>query len=115
MPLRKIAISQAQFERSPDQDADIFTADMIGHDEGAPVTIGFGRYGPHQELNEIMLVDDVMMVIAGHLTVAGANGSVTAGPGEVVHMPKGERIQIRSHEHGATTAYVTYPHWKDAR
>lgn len=113
--MRKITVSQARFQRSPDQEADIFTADMIGRDDGAPVTIGFGRYEPHQELNETMRVDDVMMVIAGHLTVTGANGTVTAGPGEVVHMPKGERIQIRSHEHGATTAYVTYPHWTDAR
>jgi ethanolamine utilization protein EutQ (cupin superfamily) len=27
-------------------------------------------------------------------------------------MPKGTRVTIRSHEAGAVTAYVTYPHWQ---
>ncbi|MGZ2405813.1 ethanolamine utilization protein EutQ (cupin superfamily) [Rhizobium ruizarguesonis] len=30
-------------------------------------------------------------------------------------MPKGESVTIRSHEDGALTAYVTYPHWRPAR
>jgi ethanolamine utilization protein EutQ (cupin superfamily) len=29
-------------------------------------------------------------------------------------MPKGEMVAIRSHEDGAVTAYVTYPHWREA-
>ncbi|MDX3967149.1 MAG: hypothetical protein QHD01_11180 [Bradyrhizobium sp.] len=40
--------------------------------------------------------------------------TVTAGPGEIVHVPKGEIATIRSHEQGAVTAYVTYPHWQEA-
>ncbi len=39
---------------------------------------------------------------------------MTAGPGEMVYMPKGEGVTIRSYEQGAVTAYVTYPHWKQA-
>jgi ethanolamine utilization protein EutQ (cupin superfamily) len=30
-------------------------------------------------------------------------------------MPKGEKVVIRSHEQGALTAYVTHPHWQEAR
>jgi ethanolamine utilization protein EutQ (cupin superfamily) len=29
-------------------------------------------------------------------------------------MPKGTAIAIRAHEEGAVTAYVTYPHWRQA-
>jgi hypothetical protein len=67
MPLNKFTIGEARFERSPGQNAQIYTSDMIGSREGAPVTIGFGRYAPDQELNEIMMVDDVMVVIEGRL------------------------------------------------
>ena len=30
-------------------------------------------------------------------------------------MSKGESVTITAHEQGALTAYVTYPHWQDAR
>jgi ethanolamine utilization protein EutQ (cupin superfamily) len=56
-----------------------------------------------------------MVVLEGRLSVSGNSDSVTAGPGEIVHMPKGQKVTIRSHEQGAVTAYVTYPHWQEAR
>ena len=115
MPVRKFAVADAVFERSPGQDGEIFAGNVIDQRHGAPVTIGFGRYGPDQSLAETLAVDDVMLVLKGRLSVTSAAGTVTAGPGEIVHMPKGETVTIRSHEQGATTAYVTYPHWQEAR
>ena len=115
MIVRKFAIADAAFERSPGQDADIFAANMIDQRHGGPITIGFGRYGPNQRLEEKLAVDDVMVVLEGRLSVSTSAGTITAGPGEVVYMPKGESVTIRSHEEGATTAYVTYPHWQEAR
>jgi ethanolamine utilization protein EutQ (cupin superfamily) len=88
---------------------------VIDQRHGAPITIGYGRYGPNQSLDETMAVDDVMVVLEGRLSVTTDAGTVTAGPGEIVHMPKGEKVIIRSHEDGAVTAYVTYPHWQEAR
>ncbi len=35
--------------------------------------------------------------------------------GDIVYMPKGESVTIRSHEDGALIAYATYPHWRPAR
>jgi ethanolamine utilization protein EutQ (cupin superfamily) len=55
-----------------------------------------------------------MIVLEGRLSVSTDGGTVTAGPGEIVYMPKGEVLTIRSHEEGAVTAYVTYPHWRTA-
>lgn len=115
MTVRRFSASDAPFERSPDQDDDIFTGDVVDQTDGAPVSIGYGRYGPHSELSETMLVDDVMIVLEGGLTVTADGAEVVAGPGDVVHMPKGAAVTIRAHEAGALTAYVTYPNWRIAR
>jgi ethanolamine utilization protein EutQ (cupin superfamily) len=114
MKVRKFAITDAVFERSPGQDGDVFAGNVIDQRHGAPITIGFGRYGPDQSIDETLAVDDVMIVLEGRLSVTSDAGKVTAGPGEIVHMPKGEAVTIRSHEQGAVTAYVTYPHWQEA-
>ncbi len=114
MPVRKFAATDASFERSPGQDADVFAGNVIDQRHGAPITIGFGRYGPNQSLDEKLAVDDVMVVLEGQLSVSTKGSTITAGPGEIVHMPKGESVTIRSHEQGAVTAYVTYPHWQEA-
>ncbi|MFH1340772.1 MAG: AraC family ligand binding domain-containing protein [Pseudomonadota bacterium] len=114
MNVRKFAIADASFERSPGQDGEIFAGNMIDQRHGGPITIGFGRYGPNQSLKETLAVDDVMFILEGRLSVTTDAGTVTAGPGEIVYMPKGQPVTIRSHEQGATTAYVTYPHWQEA-
>lgn len=113
--VKRFTVTDAAFERSPGQDGDVFAANMVDQRQGGPITIGYGRYGPDQELAETMAVDDVMVVLEGRLSVTGSAGTVTAGPGEIIYMPKGEKVTIRSHEQGAVTAYVTYPHWQEAR
>ncbi|AQR75493.1 ethanolamine utilization protein [Sphingomonas sp. LM7] len=113
MKVRKFAFADASFERSPGQDGDVFAGNVIDQRHGGPITIGYGRYGPHQSIDEVLAVDDVMIVLEGRLSVSSAAGTVAAGPGEIVYMPKGQSVTIRSHEQGAVTAYVTYPHWQD--
>jgi ethanolamine utilization protein EutQ (cupin superfamily) len=115
MKVRKFTPADAPFERSPGQDADIFAGNLVDERDGGAITIGYGRYGPDQSLTETMTVDDVMIVLKGRLSVSTDAGTVTAVPGEIVHMPKGEKVTIRSHAEGAVTAYVTYPHWRSAR
>ena len=115
MEVRKLTIADASFERSPGQDGDVFAGNVVDQRHGGPITIGYGRYGPEQSIDELLAVDDVMIVLEGQLTVSSAGRSMTAGPGEMVYMPKGEKVTIRSHAQGAVTAYVTYPHWQEAR
>lgn len=74
MKVRKLTLGEAAFERSPGQDADIFTADGVDGRRGGPVTVGYGRYGPDQSLSETMAVDDTMIVLEGRLTVGGGRG-----------------------------------------
>lgn len=115
MKVRRFTPADGAFERSPDQDADIFVANLVDERHGGAITVGYGRYGPNQSLEETLVVDDVMIVLEGGLSVATADGEVSAGPGEIVYMPKGQTVTIRAHAEGALTAYVTHPHWRAAR
>ena len=114
MKVRKFAVADASFERSPGQEGDVFAGNLVDQRHGGPITIGYGRYEPHQSISETLVVDDVMIVLEGRLSVSTNDGTVTAGPGEIVYMPKGEAVTIRSHDEVVITAYVTYPHWQTA-
>ncbi len=113
MIVRKFAIADASFERSPGQDGDVFVGNVIDQRHGGPITIGLSRYGPNESIHVTLAVDDVMVVLEGRLSVSTDASEVTAGPGEIVYMPKGESVTIHSHQQGAVTAYVTYPHWQE--
>lgn len=114
MAVRKFAMTDASFERSPGQHAGVFAGNVVDQRHGAPITIGYGRYEPNQSIDVTLLVDDVMVVLRGRVSVVTKAGTLTAGPGEIVHMPKGDSVTIRSHDEEAITAYVTYPHWQEA-
>lgn len=115
MKLRKLTIADASMERSPGQEGEIFTGNLVDERHGGPVTIGYGRWGAGSSLTETMAVDDIMIVLEGRLSVTTADAAVTAGPGEIVYMPKGEKVTIQAQEQDAVTAYVTYPHWREAQ
>jgi len=112
MKVRVFSPVDASFERSPGQNGDVFTANLVDERHGGPLTIGYGRYGPGEGLLETMAVDDVMVVLEGRLTITTEGEQRTAAPGDIVYMPKGRTVEIRAQEQGALTAYVTWPHWK---
>jgi ethanolamine utilization protein EutQ (cupin superfamily) len=111
--VQKFSLKHAVFTPSPGQEADIFAANLVDQHHGGPITVGYGKYAPNQELGETLAVTDVMFIVEGSLSVSTQSDAVTAGPGEIVYMPKGEAVIIRSGESGAITAYVTYPHWQE--
>ena len=113
MKVHKFAASDASFERSPGQEAEVYAGNLIDQRHGGPITIGYGRYGRDQSIDEHIAVDDVMIVIEGRISVTSDGVTMTAGPGEIIYMPKGNAVTIRSHDAGALTAYVTYPHWQE--
>lgn len=115
MKVQKFSISDANLVKSPGQDPEIYVGNLVDEKNGGPVTIGYGRYAPGQSLTETMAVDDTMIVLEGRLFVSTSDGTVTAGPGDIVYMPKGQSVTITTEEDGATTAYVTYPHWAEVR
>lgn len=114
MVVRKLTLADAVFARSPGQHADIFAANLVDERHGGPITIGYGRYAADQTLQDRVSVHDVMVVLEGRVSVQCAGVTHIAGQGEIIYMPKGDRVTIRSHGEGALTAYVTYPHWAEA-
>lgn len=54
MTVRKFALSDAAFERSPGQDGEVFAGNVVDQRDGAPITIGYGRYGPDQSIDETL-------------------------------------------------------------
>lgn len=78
------------------------------------MTNGYGRYGANQSIDEDIKVDDVIIILEGEITITSGAGIDTAGPGEIIYMPKGSSLTITAGEKGAVTAYVTYPHWQEA-
>ena len=114
MQVQKFSIEDAILERSPGQHQDVFVGNLVDQRQGGAITVGYGRWGPGQSIEETMNVDDVMIVLTGQLTVFSAGRELSAGSGEIVYMPKGEKVRIRANGEGAVTAYVTYPHWKEA-
>lgn len=113
MKVRKFSRGDVVMERSPGQDGDIFTCNLVDERDGAPITIGYGRWGTGETLEETMAVDDVMIILEGRLSVTSDGATVQASAGEIVHMPKGARVLIECQDQ-ALTAYVTYPHWRTA-
>jgi ethanolamine utilization protein EutQ (cupin superfamily) len=114
MKVHKFSIADAVFERSPGQQGEAYAGNVIDQRQGGPITIGYGRYGADESIDESIAVDDVMIILEGRISVRSGAGTVTAGPGEIIYMPKGWSVTIRAHEAGAVTAYVTYPHWQEA-
>ncbi|PZA12342.1 ethanolamine utilization protein [Rhodopseudomonas palustris] len=114
MKVLRFEPADAVFKRSPGQDADIFVANLADQQQGGPITVGYGKYDPDQVLQTDIAVDDVMVVLEGRVSVEADGETLTAGRGEIIYMPKGNTVVIRSHAEGALTAYVTYPHWSEA-
>ncbi|WP_132413602.1 ethanolamine utilization protein [Neorhizobium sp. S3-V5DH] len=114
MNVQKINLSDSRLERSPGQDAEIFVGNLVDERQGGPVAIGYGRYSPNQSLTGTMAVADTMIVLEGRLSVSTGDGTVTAGTGGIVCMPKRQSVTIATEGEGALTAYVTYPHWAEA-
>lgn len=114
MTVQKISIADARFERSPGQDGEIYAGNVVDQRHGGPVTIGYGRYAPHQSTDEEIVVHDVLIVIEGRITATSDGREMVAGPGEMIYMPAGSTVTLSTGEEGAITAYVTYPHWQEA-
>ena len=115
MEVRKLTRTDARFERSPGQHGDIFTGNLVDQRDGGPVTVGYGRWCPRQSLKIDLLVYDTMIVLEGEVWADTAEGTLHAGPGDIIYMPEGETVTIRTGEREAITAYVTSPHWQVAQ
>jgi len=52
----------------------------VDETSGSPIAIGNGKYAL-----ETMAVDETMIVLEGRLSVSTRDGTVTAGPGDIIY------------------------------
>jgi ethanolamine utilization protein EutQ (cupin superfamily) len=83
MNVLKFSVGDASLERSPGQDGEISVSELVNGRDAGPVTIGYGRWGPGETLEETLAVDDVMILLEGRLTVSWAGQNMTAEPGRL--------------------------------
>lgn len=69
----------------------MFVGNLVDQRHASPITIGYGRYGPDQTLEETMAVDDVMVVLEGRLSVSESQAASPQGRARSSICPKGRR------------------------
>ena len=85
----------------------VWTHDLLTLAQSPPPGGGADGHGK-DHLPWHLTYDEIDYVIEGRLTVHTQSGPVTAGPGQVIFIPKGGQIQFSAPEF-ARFLYVTYP------
>ncbi len=85
----------------------VFTHDLFSLDESPRLGCGVMEMD-HTTFDWTLNYDEIDYVIEGSLTIIKNGKSVTAGPGELILIPKGSAIQFSVPEK-ARFLYVTYP------
>ncbi|WET78708.1 cupin [Amycolatopsis sp. QT-25] len=94
-------------------DQQIFLTDVLSHESGASMSVGFARYGKGEKNPWKMTYDEALVITSGTFTVEGPSGSVTAQAGEVIYLRSGTEVTYVADE-DTELVYVTYPHWLEA-
>lgn len=92
---------------------DLALADAIGSSDGAAMSVGFARYGAGERNNWVMNYDEALVITHGRFAVESDDGTVEAGPGEVIYLSNGTRVTYRAVT-DAELVYISYPHWYEA-
>jgi len=114
MKFSKLTFGDATMEATPSERGEIFAGNLADERHRGSVTVGYGRWGANSILEQVMAVDDIMIVLSGRLSVSSGSETFEITPSEIAYMPKGQRVMIRAHEQETITAYVTFPHWRQA-
>ena len=85
----------------------IYTHDLFSLEQSPRLGCGIMEM-EHTTFPWTLQYDEIDYVISGQLTICGGGKSVTAGPGELLLIPKGSSIQF-SVPDKARFLYVTYP------
>jgi len=86
---------------------DIRLADVITGARGSPMAAGFMTW-EKGSFPWTLNYDEIDLVIEGQLEVRKGSQVVLAGPGDVLHIPRGSDISFGSPSH-ARVFYVTFP------
>lgn len=97
-----------------DSSHQVYTHDVFSLKESARLGCGIMEM-EHTTFDWTLNYDEIDYVIEGSLTIYANGSSVTAGPGEIILIPKGSHIQF-SVLQSARFLYITYPaDWADQK
>lgn len=107
VPVPRIGVEETDRMDTGNAAHKVYTHDLFSLEESR--RLGCGIMEMEQTTFDWTLnYDEIDYVIEGTLTIHGQEGSVTAGPGEIILIPKGSKIQF-SVPQKARFLYVTYP------
>lgn len=71
---------------------------VIGKEEGGPLSAYYARFGKGETADLPAPYSEVWIVISGSLTVRAPDSTVTAGPGDLLHVPEHSPGELRAEE-----------------
>lgn len=96
------------------RDRSVFLADVVDPSDSQSMSVGFARYGAGAVNPWTVQYDEALIVTRGRFSVRTAEGTVTAGPGEVIFLHAGTELEYVGEEDDTELVYVSYPHWMEA-
>ena len=105
--LPDISVTEADRLQTGDPSHKVYTHDLFSLQQSPRLGCGIMEM-EHTSFPWTLQYDEIDYVISGELTVHCCGRSVTAGPGELILIPKGSSIQFSAPEK-ARFLYVTYP------
>ncbi len=106
-PLSSLEVRPEDRLDTGDPSHKVWTRDLFSLEQSPRLGAGL-MVMEHTTFPWTLSYDEIDYVIEGTLTIQSPSGSVTAGPGEVIFIPKGSHIAFSAPEK-ARFLYVTYP------
>ncbi len=106
-PLSSLEVRPEDRLDTGDPSHKVWTRDLFSLEQSPRLGAGL-MVMEHTTFPWTLSYDEIDYIVEGSLTIRSASGSVTAGPGEVILIPKGSHIQFCVPEK-ARFLYVTYP------
>jgi ethanolamine utilization protein EutQ (cupin superfamily) len=111
--IAKFTTDDAQWRKV--RGADILVGDVVDSTISDTVSVGYCRQGIGESNSLTTSFDEVFICLRGAYTLETEDGQkVTAGPGEVLWLPKDTPITYSgTAEEETLVVYVTYPAWRE--
>lgn len=71
---------------------------VIGTEEGGPLSAYYARFGAGESAPLPAPYEEVWIVLSGSVTVHTGGTTLTAGPGELLHVPENSPGELRTNE-----------------
>ena len=107
VPVPQIKVSESDRMDTGKSGDIVYTKDLFDLEESPRLGCGIMEMD-HTTFDWTLNYDEIDYIIEGTLSIIKNGKKVTAGPGEIILIPRGSSIQFQAEEH-ARFLYITYP------